>query len=181
MKLRPIGNKGDLSLSINAIVILILAITMLGLGLAFLRGTFKKTTGEFTKVSETIKNQIEDEIRSSNAKLTFNTFEVTIGRGSSQDLFYGIKNVENTAITFKVVPKCTAALADPALTEADIAETLILRTFTETEVTPGEIEVLKLVVSSTSEAKSDTYSCKLAVENPDGSEYASKKFFIVVG
>ncbi|MBN2421074.1 hypothetical protein JXB27_02230 [Candidatus Woesearchaeota archaeon] len=41
MKLRPIGKKADLSLSINAIVILILAITVLSLGLTFIRSMFK--------------------------------------------------------------------------------------------------------------------------------------------
>ena len=43
-KLRPIGKKADLSLSINAIVILILAITVMGLGLTFIRGLFKGAT-----------------------------------------------------------------------------------------------------------------------------------------
>ena len=38
------NKKADLSLSINAIVILILAITMLGLGLTFMRGLFKQAT-----------------------------------------------------------------------------------------------------------------------------------------
>src|SRR3989344_3329798 len=39
-----INKKADLSLSINAIVVLILAITMLGLGLTFMRGLFKQAT-----------------------------------------------------------------------------------------------------------------------------------------
>ena len=41
MKLRQLGKKADLSLSINTIVILILAITVMGLGLTFIRGLFK--------------------------------------------------------------------------------------------------------------------------------------------
>ena len=48
---KRISKKGDLSLSINAIVILILAITMLGLGLTFMRGLFKQIG---TKVSEAV-------------------------------------------------------------------------------------------------------------------------------
>jgi hypothetical protein len=40
----------SLHLSINAIVILILAITMLGLGLGFMRNIFGKATEEFTRV-----------------------------------------------------------------------------------------------------------------------------------
>lgn len=44
------SKKADLSLSTNAIVILILAITILGLGLTFVRGLFKQAE---SKVSET--------------------------------------------------------------------------------------------------------------------------------
>ena len=44
------SKKGDLSLSTNAIVILILAITILGLALTFVRGLFKQAE---TKVAET--------------------------------------------------------------------------------------------------------------------------------
>ena len=40
--------KGSLTLSINAIVVLILAITMLGLGLSFMRNIFGGATEEFT-------------------------------------------------------------------------------------------------------------------------------------
>jgi hypothetical protein len=43
--------KGDLSLSMNAIVVLIMAITLLGLGLGFMRGLFSNMT---TKVGQAI-------------------------------------------------------------------------------------------------------------------------------
>lgn len=42
--------KAALELSVNAIVILILAITMLGLGLGFVRGMFGKTSGQFEEL-----------------------------------------------------------------------------------------------------------------------------------
>lgn len=42
--------KGALELSVNAIVILIIAISMLGLGLGFVRGMFGKTSGQFEEL-----------------------------------------------------------------------------------------------------------------------------------
>ena len=45
------NKKGDLSLSINAIIILILAITMLGLGLSFIRGLFTAAEGKVEEVT----------------------------------------------------------------------------------------------------------------------------------
>jgi len=52
--MRSKHKKADLSLSINAIVILILAITMLGLGLTFMRGLFKQME---SKISEAVSAQ----------------------------------------------------------------------------------------------------------------------------
>ena len=45
------SKKADLSLSTNAIVILILAITILGLGLTFVRGLFKQAESKITEVT----------------------------------------------------------------------------------------------------------------------------------
>jgi hypothetical protein len=42
--------KASLDLSIKAIVVLILAMSMLGLGLAFMKTIFGKATGEFKEV-----------------------------------------------------------------------------------------------------------------------------------
>jgi type II secretory pathway pseudopilin PulG len=56
----------SLHLSINAIVILILAITMLGLGLGFMRNIFGKATEEFTRVGGTVQKQMIDQMRESN-------------------------------------------------------------------------------------------------------------------
>ena len=44
------NKKGALALSINAIVILIIAITMLGLALGFTRGMFGKAAGQFEEL-----------------------------------------------------------------------------------------------------------------------------------
>ena len=45
------SKKADLSLSTNAIVILILAITILGLGLTFVRGLFKQAENKISEVT----------------------------------------------------------------------------------------------------------------------------------
>jgi len=177
MKLRPIGKKADLSLSINAIVILILAITMLGLGLGFMRGTFSKTTAQFAEVSETVKEQIVDDIKATNDKVAFNKLEITMKRGDKRDLFYGIRNVLDDSETFGITAVCDRALSGG--TPSDIK----LETFPDWEVAQGEVEVLKLVVSADTEAKIDTYACRLDVTEGtgnDASNYDSKKFFVVV-
>ena len=54
MKLGGLGKKADLSLSINAIVVLILAITMLGLGLLFIRNQFGGGSSKLATMTEQI-------------------------------------------------------------------------------------------------------------------------------
>lgn len=166
------NKKGDLSLSINAIVVLILAITMLGLGLAFLRGTFKKTTEQFSEVSGTVKEQLIEEIKSKNEKLFIRGEpEIDMKVGETKEAFYGIKNVLDSDQTFTIETAC-----DRAIGGSD--ETLIkLSTFPDADVKRGDFAVLPLKIVVTSNAQPDTYSCHMELQ-PDG--YARKDFFIKV-
>ena len=52
------SKKGSLNLSINAIVVLILAITMLGLGLGFMKTMFGKVSEDFLNASVRINADI---------------------------------------------------------------------------------------------------------------------------
>ena len=61
------NKKGALELSINAIVILIIAITMLGLGLGFVRGMFGKIS---TQVEEQVASEPEPPIPTSDNPIT---------------------------------------------------------------------------------------------------------------
>ena len=168
------NKKGDLSLSINAIVVLILAITMLGLGLAFLRGTFKKTTEQFSEVSGTVKEQLIDEIKSKNEKLFIRGEpEIDMKVGETKEVFYGIKNVLDLDAdqTFDIETACDRAIggSDQSL--------ITLSTFPDTLVKRGDFAVLPLKIVVTSNAQPDTYSCHMALQPGD---YARKDFFIKV-
>ncbi len=177
-----LGKKASLSLSINAIVVLILAITMLGLGLAFMKGLFKKTTGQLEEVSASIRDQIIEDIRRSGSKLTFDKEDIRVKRGESQDIYFGVKNVLDDppdGIEFEISPLCDAAL-DPA---AEPASELTLTAFEKTRlITNGEIDVQKMIIKSEPEAKLTTFSCLLNIINPNapGNVYAKKSFFVTV-
>tara|TARA_Y100000310_G_scaffold183350_1_gene183474 strand:- start:1833 stop:2453 length:621 start_codon:yes stop_codon:yes gene_type:complete len=75
------NKKGDLSLSINAIIILILAITMLGLGLSFIRGLFtaaEDKVEEVTSATELVNPPTRDN------PVTLTPSEITV-RHSKRD------------------------------------------------------------------------------------------------
>lgn len=87
------GKRGSLELSINAIVIIVLAFILLGLGLGFIRSQFKgikETTGQ---VQEQVRQQILEDLRTGDKKLSFPSERVLVDKGGVKDLAIGIKNV----------------------------------------------------------------------------------------
>lgn len=175
MNLRKLGKKADLSLSINAIVILILAITMLGLGLAFLRGTFKKTTEQFAEVSGTVKEQIVDEIKSKGEKLFVRgSPSIDIKRGETKDVYYGIKNVFDAQTTFSIIASCTKGIGG-----AEGTNIPALSMEGSKQIQPGDYAVMTMIVKSDSGAVADTYPCSMKV-TANSKDYAVNDFYVKV-
>lgn len=169
------GKKADLSLSINAIVVLILAITMLGLGLGFMKKMFSKTTSQFEDVSDTMKNQVVEDIMSTNDRIGFNKYEIETKKSSTRDLFYGIRNDLGTDTDFTVAATCLKGL-DGSSDPTDLS----ISTFTEvTGLKSGDVKVLKLIITASSNAKLTTYPCQIAVTT-GGAEYRTKEFYVKV-
>jgi hypothetical protein len=83
------NKKGALELSINAIVILIIAITMLGLALGFTRGMFGKASGQF---DEMISTEAEPPTPSSSEPLTFSKEKIITEASKPVILKIGVYN-----------------------------------------------------------------------------------------
>jgi len=90
------SKKASLNLSINAIVIIVLAMTLMGLGLGFIRSQFKGITETTSQVQEQVKQQILEDLRTGDKKLSFPTERITVARGESKDIAIGVKNTKNT-------------------------------------------------------------------------------------
>ena len=88
--------KGSLNLSVNAIVVLILAITMLGLGLGFMKGMFGKVSG---KIDAAIDSADLKNPPSLDDPLTLSTKTITINRGGSGDVQVAFMNTKNVDVT----------------------------------------------------------------------------------
>ena len=93
--------RASLNLSIQAIVIIVLAMTLLGLGLAFVRGQFAQITAIGTEVQEQVREQITGQLRVSGEKISFPR-DITFSRGEAKTLTLGVQNVGATALYFKV-------------------------------------------------------------------------------
>ena len=97
------NKRAALQLSINAIVILILAITMLGLGLSFMRNIFGSATEEFMEVGGTVKKQMIDQMKETQKIVDISNPQITMKPGEKKQVFIGFKNEANVEKDFQVV------------------------------------------------------------------------------
>lgn len=86
----PLRRKGSLNLSINAIVVLILAITMLGLGLGFIRNIFGGASGKIAQALES--TSLKNPADSSNP-LTIDD-KITMKRTAEKEIEVGFYNTD---------------------------------------------------------------------------------------
>jgi len=149
--------KGDLSLSINAIVILILAITMLGLGLAFMRNIFGKATGEFEEVSGTVQKQMIDQMKSSEKVVDISGAVYEIKPGEKKMAYIGFKNTGNTQKNF-MINSINANSLSGITNNCGIDNSNVILEYkkTSTEVKPGATTVLPINIKAGSNAQKDS-------------------------
>lgn len=88
--------KGSLNISVEAIIILIFAITMLGLGLGFIRGMFSKVS---TQLEQQVANEPDPGSPTGAMPITLSRESIITNQGEQQVLKVGIYNSGGTAIT----------------------------------------------------------------------------------
>jgi len=175
--------KGSLNLSINAIVVLILAITMLGLGLGFMKTMFGQATEQFDDVAGEMKARLIDEIKSSSKRITLNVNDVEMKRGSTKEFFFGIKNDLESEKTFGILKGGTISSSGKWDNAIASAESTVMCYSNFQDNTPdgqinfktnqvafvkdNDVGVYKLVISASSAAKLTTYSCAIVVCEPE--------------
>ena len=93
--------KGSLDISIQAIIIIVLGMTLLGLGLGFVRNQFEIIGSTSTKVQQQVQEQILGQLRTSGDQASF-AREVQLGRGKRDLLTLGVQNVGSQALYFKI-------------------------------------------------------------------------------
>src|SRR3990167_4096726 len=96
------NKRASLEISIQAIVIVVLAMTLLGLGLGFIRGMFKNIQGTTEDVTDTVKQRILDDLITGDKKVSFPKTEVVIDKGGSTVLSIGVRNKENQPLNYKL-------------------------------------------------------------------------------
>ena len=184
--------KAALQLSINAIVVLILAITILGLGIGFIKSQFGGLTEQFIQVRAEIKDQLIGKIRESGDLLVFNRAELEVTQGKSDTFFIGVKAGQNPDPTreklcYRMGVRCIDALTpvnqcspftglgQPATVggltypgpDPPHPDVTWFKMFSEVDIPNNQIEVYPITVQI-SAAKPDTYLMEFLVYEGSG-------------
>ena len=168
--------KGSLSLAINAIVVLILAITMLGLGLTFMKKTFGGVTEQFETVSEEMEREMTERMKEATSRVMLNVYEVDMKRSDQKSVFLAIKNNLGAAGKVKyLIAKGTCA---PFGATGD-CDAITMATLAAKDIPSGEIAVLPVKLSTTSDIVPDTYLYPIVVTDPDGGKETADLYITI--
>lgn len=167
-----------MNLSIELIIIVVIAFVVLGLGLGFVRSQFKQIGETTGSIQDQIRQQILDDLRTGDKKLSFPTSEVNMGKKESSIIAVGIKNIKQGTLRYKVLIESKGGTS---IFGEDISDNFLYEKGIE-ELGPTETRVLPIRV--TSETSSGTGQFKVSLldvtESETGTLYDSKTFFITV-
>lgn len=182
-----VNKKGSLNLSIQAIVIVVIAFVVLGLGLGFVRSQFADIQKTSTAVQEQISQQILEELRTGNKPLSFPASELKLDTGAESVQAIGIKNTDDEEHTFEIrfqVKESGGSFQD---FENDVDLDFASKTGEATAsiiwddepqtLREGKTNVVPVTIKAPS--KQGTFLYKVILYNIDAEEdFATKTFFI---
>ncbi|MBS3100897.1 hypothetical protein J4204_02085 [Candidatus Woesearchaeota archaeon] len=96
------NKRASLEISIQAIVIIVLAMTLLGLGLGFIRGLFGKVGEIGGDVTDQVKNKVLEDLISGDKKVAFPKTQIELGKGESTILTVGVRNKKDSTLSYKL-------------------------------------------------------------------------------
>jgi|SRR3989344_199082 len=183
--------KGDLNLSIQLIVVVVIAFVVLGLGLNFVRTQFGELDKSALSIQESVRIQILDDLRTGNKKLSFPVTNIKMERGKSSDEALGVKNINEGSMTYSITIE---KLQKQGLPETDTGNTaswaneiiFFLDTVGSSSLgaTESRLHPIRITAAPNS---GGTYLFKLVINNlpttsnPDPiTPYDEKTFFVTV-
>jgi len=102
------NKKGALELSITAIVVLIIAITVLGLAIFFIKNLFGESTELLTGQLAQIKDQLRANMEESGELVVFSKgTEFKLKRGERFGFHIGVRNTESNDLCFRIAVECS--------------------------------------------------------------------------
>jgi hypothetical protein len=180
------NRKASLNLSIQAIVVVVIAFVVLGLGLGFVRSQFGSIEDTSSQVQKQIEQQILDDLRRGNQKLSFPTDELVLETGEDNVQSIGIKNTKDSPLSLAVGFEVKAGAGFKAfISEVENEFTTVGGVESTSKIiwndqaqsfSPGESRVIPVTI--TAPDKSGTYLYKVVIIQDDGEVFDERTFFI---
>ena len=177
------NKKSSLELSIRTIVVVVLAMTLLGLGLGFIRTMFKNIGGISEDVSEQVRQKILDDLITGDKKISFPKTEVIIDKGGSQTLTVGVRNKKDLTLNYKIR---FTPISDPEGNPFNVDSPAWFQFAKETtyELSAADSAVRNIRLSMPTSVNAGSYFLTFDVIDDDlaapNDIYDQKDFFIVV-
>ena len=164
--------KASLDLSINAVVVLILAIALLGVGLFFINSIFGGLIEDVTKIKTKLSTEELDQLRNSKEKIAFLDTRIIMSQ-TKDSLAFSVHNNENTENTYTTKVGCEDKIGgnlDPSQVKFDVVQKI--------KVKPSETVVRDLAVEFPPSAPSGILVYCSFELNKEGSDvpYAEQDF-----
>jgi hypothetical protein len=177
------NKKASLELSIRTIVVVVLAMTLLGLGLSFIRGMFKDIESLSGDVSAQVREKILDDLITGDKKISFPKTEIWIDKGKSEIITVGIRNKRDTDLEYYIEFR---GISDPNGDPFDLDKWFQYAPKDMNDaatIPPADYDVrnirLTVPLSNVNQGSYFVTFNVIDVNDPD-KPYATKDFFIVV-
>ena len=171
------NKKGSLELSIQAIIIIVIAFVVLGLGLGFVRTQFKSITETSSSVQEQVRQQVLEDLRTGNKPLSFPATTLNINLNDATDIAVGVKNTQPIELLeYNVKLTVTCKSGDEPCLPPYTAVDFFYDKSTVYKLNVGaepNIHPIKIIAR-----EKGTYLVKLEIIKTDASNYAEKTFFV---
>ncbi len=183
------NKKGSLNLSIEAIVIVVIAFTVLGLGLGFVKtqiGDIGKTS---SAIQEQISQQILDDLRTGNKKLSFPATKLNLATGEESVQAIGLKNTEDSPVQVIIGFEIKSGDSFLSFTSQEVksfkqgatdVKSKIDWDNSEQPLKPGESRVFPVTITAPDKSGNYLYKIIITKVTADGTKSAfdSRTFFI---
>ena len=187
--------KGSLNLSIEAIVIIVIAMTLLGLGIGFVKGIIGDTVDLSKDTLAKTKERISDDLRTSGKKVSISP-EILLERGKQKVETIGIANTDTVSSQFgiKITPlkKQNPDGSEGKLDDMTKEVSFFYNNLVDKKLSPTEADVISVTISAKSSAAGNyLYKVDVLKETKDSGcisltvssdciIYDTKSFFVKV-
>ncbi|MEK6828376.1 MAG: hypothetical protein AABX78_03420 [Nanoarchaeota archaeon] len=173
-------NKRAIEMAVSILVIVIIALTILGIELIFTRKIFTGFEENFFTINEQLKEEVEEYMLQNDVKLYFPSTEIKISKGGSEILGIGIKNKNDKDLRYKIAIRAGKDQNGNPF----VMDNWFQFIYEERSIPSGGNHIGRIKLIMPKDVPAGSYSLTLEIldtsQLPPEDIYAFKDFFVVV-